>query len=200
MHLQEFTRLKKYFDIGKGGNVLDMGCGTGNFLSLFGKRWNKYGIEVSDFARGIAKKGGIITDFELKDDFFDLIIFRGTIQHIPDPISRIGECYHWLNAYGGLAFLATPNINCIYYKFFNTLPMINERYNFLLPSDKMLKQILVNFGFRIKGFEYPYINTPYACPARDILYFFFKLFKIRKDIKFPFYRNIMECYAQKGDV
>lgn len=197
MYLQEFDRLKKYFNIDKGGSVLDIGCGTGNFLSLFGEKWRKYGIEVSDFAREVARKKGIITDFELKDEFFDLIIFRGTLQHIPDPIYKVGECYYWLKKGGGLAFLATPNTNSIYYKLFNTLPFLDEPFNFLLPSDKMLKQILTNFGFEIKGFEYPYRNTPYAHPAMDIFFFLLKLLKIRKNIKFPFYRNIMECYAQK---
>lgn len=197
MYLQEFTQLKKYFDINKGGNVLDVGCGTGGFLSLFVTGWKKYCIEISDFAREISPKKGIITDFELKDNFFDLIIFRGTIQHIPDPISKIGNVITGLKKGGVLVFLVTPNTNSIYYKLFNTLTMLGERYNFLLPSDIMLRQILIKFGFKVKAFEYLYRNTPYARPMRDIFSFFLKLF-IRKDIKFPFYRNIMECYAQKG--
>jgi len=197
MYLQEFARIKKYFDIDKGGNVLDIGCGTGDFLSLFSKKWKKYGIEISDSAREIARKKGVIVDFELKNRFFDLIIFRGTIQHIPDPIHRIGECYYWLKDYGGLIFLATPNINSIYYKLFNTLPMLDERYNFFLPSDKILKQILNNFGFRLKKIEYPYRNTPYACFIKDLFNFLLKFFGIRKNIKFPFYKNTMECYAEK---
>ena len=197
MYRQEFGRLKKYFDIDKGGNVLDIGCGIGDFLALFGTKWMKYGIEISDFTREIAMQKGIVTDFELKDGFFDLIIFRGTIAHIPDPIWRIGECYYWLKEGGGLVFLATPNTNSIYCKLFNGLPMLLEKYNFLLPSDKMLKQILTNFGFEVKGFHYPYRNTPYARPVRDFFSFFLKFFRIRKDLKFPFYRSIMECYAQK---
>lgn len=198
MYLQEFARIKKYFDTNKGGKVLDIGCGMGDFLSLFGEKWMKYGIEISDIAREIAKKKGVIVDFELQDGFFDLIIFRGTIQHIPDPIYRIGECYYWLKSGGGLIFLATPNINSIYYKLFNTLPMLNERYNFFLPSDIMLTHILNNFGFRVKGIEYPYRNTPYARPIKDIFGFLLKFFKIRKNIEFPFYKNIMECYAEKN--
>lgn len=197
MYLQEFARLNKYFDLDKGGNVLDIGCGTGGFLSLFGDKWNKYGIEISTFASNVAREKGIITDFELKDNFFDIIIFRGTIQHIPDPISKIGESYYWLKENGLLVFLATPNTNSIYYKLFNTLPCLAESYNFLLPSDKMMEQILNNFGFKIRGFEYPYRNTPYACTLRDIFYFLLKFFRIAKNAKFPFYRSMMECYAQK---
>jgi len=126
-----------------------------------------------------------------------LIVFRGTIQHIPDPISRIGETYHWLKTNGGLVFLATPNTNSIYYRLFNSLPFISEPYNFLLPSDLMLKQILINFGFRIMGFEYPYRDTPYARPVRDIFSLLLKLMQIRPTEKFSFYRSMMECYAVK---
>lgn len=197
MYLQEFARLQKYFDLNQGGKVLDIGCGTGDFLSLFDSSWRKYGIEISGWATRIARQKGIILNFELRDSFFDLIIFRGTIQHIPDPITKISESYYWLKVGGGLVFLATPNTNSIYYKLFNALPMIAEKYNFLLPSDLMLKQILSNFGFKIKGFEYPYQWTPYARPIRDFLAFLLKLIRIRPEIKFPFYRNLMECYAIK---
>ncbi len=197
MYPQEFNRLKKYFDIDNGGNVLDIGCGRGEFLSLFPDQWRKYGIEISNYARKEANKRGVITDFELKDDFFDLIILRGMLQHLPDPVYRIGECYYWLKKGGGIVFLATPNTNSVYYKLFNTLPMLSECRNFLLPSDKMLEQILVNFGFKVKGFEYPYKNTPYASPVKDTFYFLLKFLRIKKDIKFAFYKNMMECYAEK---
>lgn len=199
MYLQEFARIKKYFDLDKGGNVLDIGCATGDFLLLFGDKWKKYGIEISDFARDAARKNGIIMDFELENNFFDLIIFRGTIQHIPDPIHRIGECYYQLKNGGGLIFLVTPNTNSLYYKLFNTLPMLVEPQNFLLPSDTMLRQILTNFNFRVKGIEYPYKNTPYASPVKDVCRFLLKFLRIRKNIKFAFYKNIMECYAEKVD-
>lgn len=197
MYQQEFERLKRYFDLNQGGKVLDIGCGTGDFLLLFGSKWEKYGIEISPFARKVASQKGIVTNFKLRDDFFNLIIFRGTLQHIPDPINRIGECYYWLKDGGNLVFLATPNINSVYYKLFNTLPMLAEAYNFLLPSDLMLRQILKNFGFKIKGFEYPYRCTPYARPVRDLFSFLLKFFWIKRKVKFPFYRNLMECYAVK---
>lgn len=197
MYGQEFNRLRRYFNLEKGGRVLDIGCGQGDFLALFGKNWQKYGIEISEFGREQARKKNILIDFELKDNFFDLIIFRGTIQHIPDPIYRIGQCYYWLKSGGGLAFLATPNTNCLYYKLFNTLPMLVANQNFFLPSDITLKQILLNFGFKVEGTEYPYLGTPYASPLKDIFNFLLKLLKIRKNIKVPFYKNMMECYAKK---
>lgn len=198
MYLQEIGRLIKHFDFfKKGERVLDIGCGGGGFLSLFGPNWEKYGMEISDYARKLANDRGVITDFEIKDNFFDLIIFRGTIQHIPDPIHRIEQCFYWLRRGGGIVFLATPNTNSLVFKLFNDLPMINSQRNFLLPSDKMLKQILQNFGFTNIEFEYPYLSSPYANLPKDILSFILRLFGIKRKTDFPFYKNIMECYARK---
>lgn len=197
MYQQEFNRLKNIFDLEKGGKVLDVGCGQGDFLMLFNSKWKKYGMEISEFAKRNAEKRGIITKFDIKDDFFDIIIFRGTIQHIPDPIARIGESYYWLKNNGGIVFLATPNTNSPYYKLFNTLPMLDESRNFLLPSDIMLSQILKNFGFKISEIKYPYLNTPYANPVKDIINFILKLLKIKRKAKPAFFKSMMEIYAQK---
>ena len=198
MYLMEFERIKRRFDLNKGGNVLDIGCGTGEFLELFGKNWKKYGIEISDGARKLANKKGVITDFKLKDNFFDIIIFRGTIQHIPDPFHKIEESYYWLKKSGIVVFLATPNTHSIVYKLFNDLPMIYEKFNFLLPSDKILRQTLTNFRFNDIEFEYPYKNTPYAKGFRDYIKLVISLiFRSKKKPKFAFPGNMMECYARK---
>ncbi len=198
MQEQELNRLGQYVDLARGGNALDMGCGTGGFLERLGPNWNKYGIEVSDVAREVAAKRGVVTDFELQDNLFDLIIFRGTIQHIPDPVARIGECFYWLKPGGVITFLATPNINSVCYRLFGSLPMIRSDLNFLLPSDVILRQILENFGFEVLGFFYPYLGTPYARPAHDMLSFLLKLIGLGgKGVHFAFYRNSLECFARK---
>ena len=198
MYTNEFKRVKNYFDLKIGGNVLDIGCGTGDFLELFGDNWNKYGIEISEKLKKILREKRIITNFEFKENFFDIIIFRGTIQHIPDPISKIEKCYYWLKKGGGIVFLATPNTNSLVYKLFNDLPMLAEEFNFLLPSDKMLKQILTNFRFRNIKFYYPYGETPYAKPFRDKLsLIYWYLFRRREKPTFAFPKNVMECYARK---
>lgn len=198
MYLQELGRVKQYiknFDL--GGKVLDIGCGRGEFLSIWGLSWQKFGIEISDHARGIAGSRGIICDFEPQDDFFDAIVFRGTIQHIPDPVVKISECYYWLKPGGSIIFLATPNTHSIVYRFFKDLPFIEEHLNFLLPSDKMLRQILKNFGFGEIIFKYPYLGTPYANPIRDTISFILRLLGFKRKTNFPFWGSSMECYARK---
>ena len=47
-----FSFLKKK----KGGKILDVRCGHGWMLSKLGNRWNKHGVEVSEFASKTASK------------------------------------------------------------------------------------------------------------------------------------------------
>ncbi len=193
MYAQELDRLAGHVDLQSGGRILDVGCGPGKFLEKFGSQWEKYGIEVSPWARKQAEDKGVTTNFDLQDSFFDLIIFRGTWQHLPDPITKVGECYYWLKAGGKIVFLATPNVNSFYYRVF---PRPYTPVNFLVPTDAMLRQVLINFGFKIRAFEYPYLGTPYAKPLKNLFQFGLKLVGLRK-AEVPFFGKVMECYAEK---
>ena len=96
---------------------------------------------------------------------------------------------------GYMIFLATPNTNSIHYRLFKSLPALDPKRNFILPSDIMLKQILENFGLRVIEIRYPYRNTPYSNIFLDHLNFLLKI--IGFDRNFAFWGNMMECYAKK---
>lgn len=191
---QEYQRIKKYV---QSGRVLDIGCGMGNFLHIFDEKWEKYGIEISEYAAKKSEETGIkIVDYNCESEYFDLIIFRGVIQHLDTPLVALQEAVRMLRKGGYIVFLATPNSNSIYYKFFDTLPMLDPPRNFIIPSDIMLRQILINFGMQIKQIIYPYIGSPYAEPVKDHLKFLGKC--LGMNYKFAFWKNSMEIYAQKG--
>lgn len=193
-YIQEYGRIKKYV---RSGKALDIGCGMGNFLNTFEIGWEKYGIEISDFAANEAKRNGIkIIDYaDGYENFFDLIIFRGVIQHLDTPLYTLKQAIAMLKPGGYIIFLATPNSNSLYYKLFGTLPMLDDKRNFLIPSDTMIKNILKNFGFDIKEVYYPYIDSPYASYILDHLKFIANCFGFH--YKFSFWKNMMEIYAQK---
>lgn len=193
-YLQEYASICKYIPEGK---VLDVGCGMGNFLDIFdSSKWEKYGIEISEYACKIAKEKGIqLIDYDFQPDFFDLIVFRGVLQHLDAPLYSIQKCVRMLKKYGFMVFLATPNTGSIYYRIFQELPMLDPKLNFILPSDTMLKQILTNFGLKVVELKYPYIGSPYASLVTDHIKFLLRFLGVRK--KFPFWRNMMECYARK---
>jgi len=192
-YAQEIDKIKRYLP---GGTVLDVGCGMGNFLIAMGDKWDKYGIEISEFASKKAAENGIkIIDYQEKSSFFDLIVLRGVLQHLDTPLYTLKQLLDMLRPGGYLVFLATPNTNSIYYKCFNTLPMLDPERNFLLPSDTMLKQILLNYGLEIEAVHYPYLESPYSNVFRDHLKFIMKCMGF--NYSFPFWKSMMEVYARK---
>jgi SAM-dependent methyltransferase len=201
MYRQEKLRIET---LQPEGRILDVGCGIGMFLSEFSpERWERFGVDVSELAIKEARSKGIyVNDFDraydYPDSYFDVIVFRGSLQLIPTPFQVIETCIRLLAPGGYLVFLATPNSNSPYYRRFKTLPFLTPHANFLIPSDIMMKDALQNFGLTIKDIVFPYIDTPYAHPIRDHLLFAFSFFGIKR--KFAFWRSSMEIYAQKLNV
>lgn len=194
MYRQEHARIRQFI---QRGNVLDVGCGVGDFLSMFDKdAWTKYGIDVSEYALAQAEKKGVHTTLpENSDSFFDLVVFRGTIQHIDEPISMLKRCIRMLKPGGFIIFLATPNTGGPVYRLFQDLPMLDASRNFMLVSDRILRHLLQNLGLTVLKFEFPYRETPYAHPFKDCVRFAMRCVGIKRG--FAFWRNMMECYAQK---
>lgn len=187
--------LVKYYI--KTGRLLDVGCSTGEFLEVLQWPGESYGMELSDYARQIAQRKGICFDRDLlnSQDWFDLIIFRGTIQHVDTPMLYLKLSFRALRPGGYLIFLMTPNADSICYRLFRTLPMLEPTRNFYVPSATTLPQALINFGFKVVLKQFPYWETPYAQPLRDHLKFLLRLLGIKT--KFAFWGNAMELVAQK---
>ncbi len=194
MHQQELERVFKITKLTRG-KVLDVGCGLGNFLKLFPESWDKYGTEVSQYAQRVAARKGINFSIPKKTNFFDLIVFRGTIQHLDTPLSEVKVRISQLKPNGWMVFLATPNAGSFCYRLWQDLPMIDEKYNFIIFSAKQLANILKLLGLKVSKIYYPYLETPYASPLLDHINFVLKLLGFSK--KFAFWKNIMEIYAYK---
>ncbi len=185
----------------KGGRILDVGCGLGKFLELFDPgQWERCGVDISDVAVQEARKRGIrVQEYEHGYDYpeesFDVVVFRGTIQHLDTPFEAIQRCVSLLKPGGLMVFLSTPNAAGICYRLFGTLPFLDPRLNFWIPSDATLKNVLVNFRMEVLETRYPYLETPYARPVRDHLGFLARCFGF--PVKFSFWGNLIEVYARK---
>jgi SAM-dependent methyltransferase len=147
----------------------------------------------------LARASGISFERDLFNttNYFDLIVFRGTIQHLPDPFGYIHMAYEALKKGGYIVFLATPNANSAVYKFFNTLPALNSQLNFYIPSNVTLSNILKNNEFEVLEIERPYLNSPYANPILDHIKFIYCLIT-RKKPNFAFWGNMMNIIARKN--
>jgi len=193
---QEKEFIEKYTSL--EAIVCDVGCSTGEFLSTIGWKGEKYGMEINATAVEKAIASGINFDKNIltEKNFFNVVIFRGTIQHLPDPFGYISSAYNALKPGGVIFFLATPNANSLVYKIFNTLPALSPKFNFYIPSDITLNNILKNFDFEVIDTQYPYIKSPYAQPIADHINFI-KSIIIKLEPRFAFWKNMMNIIARK---
>ncbi len=103
----------------RGGNALDVGCGTGEFLlELRDRGWNVTGQEVNGNAAGIAIGAGLAVracpldrcGFEAES--FDLVTLWDVVEHLPDPVSTLREIRRILKPSGRLV-LSTPDLGSL---------------------------------------------------------------------------------------
>ena len=218
MYGQEYTRIMRYFEpLTKPGAyrmVLDVGCGLGQFLEWFPERnWERHGVEVSQYAQAVCKSKGIIMGWPKMDQIvdehtgqfiqnipaipYDLVIFRGSLQHMQLPCANLLSAHILLKPGGILAILATPDTESTCYRLWGTLPALNPAYNYHLFGARQLSNALEHMGFDVLDVEHPYRDTPYANPIKDKLRFASKLLTGRGPVPcWP--GNMMEIYAMKG--
>jgi SAM-dependent methyltransferase len=100
-------------------SILDIGGGTGEFINLFESNKTKYIVEVDQESRLNAQKNNKDISFyssiyEVPDDiFFDVIIFRGTLQYMTDLKFTASFINSRLNPSGVVIFLQIPNSNSL---------------------------------------------------------------------------------------
>ncbi len=195
--LYERDFIKKFVSLNT--KVCDIGCSTGEFLKFINWTGKKYGMEVNKRAIALAKKNNIKFNHNVlnKKNYFNVIIFRGTVQHVDQPFFYLQKSYEALKKGGYLFILATPNISSVYYRLFQTLPALDENRNFYLPSFSNLKKISEIYGFKFIEVNYPYLKSGYENIFFDYLIFTLKIFGLfkKKNISFP--GNMMNLVFKK---
>lgn len=103
------------------GNLLDIGAGTGDFLSVAKKDgWKITGVEPSDRAKAIAKSKGVSfvsSTSELENQSFDIITMWHVLEHVPDLDKQIKELKRLLKPTGTL-LIAVPNFKSFDAKYY----------------------------------------------------------------------------------
>lgn len=100
------------------GNVLDVGCFRGDFLSMIPEGYTKFGIEPSRSAREIAERRGItiigdsIDRIEIDNPIFTIVTLLDLIEHLPFPFESLQKAIRLL-APRGLLILSTGNTDAL---------------------------------------------------------------------------------------
>lgn len=142
----------------KRGRLLDVGCGFGFFLSeMRGRGWEVLGVEISQKAIDYAKQSlgltvypGPLERIAFPESDFDVVSGFYVIEHLPQPMEFLKECYRILKP-GGLLLLRYPHTTPIktLLRFFG---IENRLYD--LPahlsdfSPEMIQRCLEKVGFK----------------------------------------------------
>jgi SAM-dependent methyltransferase len=110
-----------------GGYLLDVGCGSGDFLALMQAegRWQVSGLEPNAAAgryaretRGLDVRIGRLPDQALPTQIFDVITMWHVLEHVPDPAAVLAEVRRLLKPEGVL-IVAVPlsdSVEAVWFK------------------------------------------------------------------------------------
>ena len=132
-----------------GGKLLDVGCGSGAYLSLMQSLgWDIYGIEPDSVAADLAHRhlGCPIHNGTLDDCLFpaafDVVVASHVIEHTADPALFIRKAARLLKPKGQLILLL-PNIRSLGHRVFGTdwYPLDPPRH-LTMPSPRAFRTLM----------------------------------------------------------
>jgi 2-polyprenyl-3-methyl-5-hydroxy-6-metoxy-1,4-benzoquinol methylase len=94
------------------GRLLDIGCGSGEFLLQAAERgWSVAGVEVSERGAAVARQRGLTVHLDiaaLPEGHYDAVTLWNVVDFFSHPVEQLRQVHRVL-APGGLAFVRTPN-------------------------------------------------------------------------------------------
>lgn len=152
----------------KKGRILDIGCGAGDFLSVFSSdEWELYGIEPNPLGYTLTNQrikinilNRKLIECEFPKKFFDVITLWHVLEHIYNPNEELQEIGRILKK-DGILVISVPNVNGLGFK-------LGKKYWIHLDSPRHLyhydpetiKKLLNKNGFEIFKITFPFFEFP----------------------------------------
>jgi len=148
----------------KKGKILDIGAGTGSFLSKYkDSGWEVEGVELTPSAVKYAKKAygirlrnGDLFNFKLKTGSYDVITMNEVLEHMHNPLETLIKISSLLNK-NGFIVITVPNVagfgRSIFGKDWFPWQPPRHLYHF---SPSTLSEILKKVGFKNINIEHNY--------------------------------------------
>jgi SAM-dependent methyltransferase len=154
--------------------LLDVGSGTGDFVAQFSDALELHGVEVDAAARAACARAH--PALRLYPDLaaipqsvaFDAIVFRGTLQYMPDLPAVAAWCSERLRSGGRLFILATPNAESLLAQMQREQWVLANKaeHRYWFTRRHLLR--LFGEGFRLVAYDLPYLGTPYEDYSNDL--------------------------------
>lgn len=170
------TKRIKIIRIAKKGKVLDIGCAYGFFLDEMPEGWEKYGLEISNFAYKKAVRinpdakiqNKILSSNVFSTQKFDLITLWDVIEHLKKPKDELSIIYNKLKKGGKLA-ISTGDVNSLFSKVQRQgwhLYTPPQHLSFFSPDS--IKKLLSPIGFKNISISHPAAYYPVSYLAHKL--------------------------------
>lgn len=156
----------------KGDSILDIGCGKGAILSEISNYYECFGVEVSAYLAGEAKKLGVkvftgdFYNLDFKEMQFDGIIMSSLLEHLHNPAECLQKCHDLLKD-KGILLLKTVNHQGVNRR------VMGDKWTGYRPPDHMvyfgpknLNMLLKKIGFSTIKTHASLLNDNFYCEAR----------------------------------
>jgi len=175
-----FGRRDAVLHFKNSGALLDLGCGSGGFLSAIkGPSWQLYGVEMSDNAAAIARDRcgaqvfvGDVLDAPFQPNSFDAITCFNVFEHMYEPDAVLAQVAKWLKP-GGVFYTMMPNIDSaamrIFRSYWYALELPRHLYHFSPATLKMLGENSGLTVVSIKTHRELYFETSVRYVVDDLL-------------------------------
>lgn len=180
---------KDIFNMKEKGSILDVGAGTGLFLTKFKeKKWNVSGVELSKHACNFARKAygidliqGDLLNIKLPRKKYDFITLNGCLEHLHEPKETLKKISKLLKN-NGFVVISVPNFESIGSRIFRdkwfALQPPTHLYHF---TPQTVSRMLKNSAFKDISIKHSYWEHNYYIIFESIRLNFSPKFKRSKE-------------------